>query len=143
MSKEAASPSLGSTRSRDASASDSLGAVELKPFVPAKNFELSTAFYSDLGFEKRWSSDDLAYMCKDECAFLLQRYNVRTFAEHFVLHLLVRDVDAWRLHIRRADLERRYGVTLGAVATRPWGMRDFTLTDPSGVLWRIAQNLDA
>jgi uncharacterized glyoxalase superfamily protein PhnB len=24
---------------------------------------------------------------------------------------------------------------------RPWGMRDFVLVDPTGVLWRIAQNL--
>ena len=23
---------------------------------------------------------------------------------------------------------------------RPWGMRDFTIADPTGVLWRIAQN---
>jgi uncharacterized glyoxalase superfamily protein PhnB len=25
--------------------------------------------------------------------------------------------------------------------TGPWGMRDFTLFDPSGVLWRVAQNV--
>jgi uncharacterized glyoxalase superfamily protein PhnB len=24
---------------------------------------------------------------------------------------------------------------------QPWAMRDFTLFDPSGVLWRVAQNI--
>jgi uncharacterized glyoxalase superfamily protein PhnB len=28
------------------------------------------------------------------------------------------------------------------VQLQPWRMRDFTLHDPSGVLWRIAQNVD-
>jgi uncharacterized glyoxalase superfamily protein PhnB len=26
-------------------------------------------------------------------------------------------------------------------ADRPWGMRDFVIVDPTGVLWRIAQNI--
>lgn len=26
-------------------------------------------------------------------------------------------------------------------AEQPWGMVDFVLTDPSGVMWRIAHNL--
>jgi hypothetical protein len=36
-------------------------AVEIKAFVPARDFELSKRFYVDLGFELAWSSDDLAY----------------------------------------------------------------------------------
>lgn len=119
-----------------------LGAIELKPFVPAKDFERATAFYRDLGFEMRWSSDDLAYFCRDDCAFLLQRYYVKTLADNFMLHLLVADVDAWHEHVERAQIGRKYGVMVSAVDTRPWGMRDFTLTDPSGVLWRIGQNTE-
>ena len=34
-----------------------------------------------------------------------------------------------------------FGVEVGKPQDRPWGMRDFTLFDPSGVLWRIAQNI--
>ena len=26
------------------------------------------------------------------------------------------------------------------LAERPWGMKDFAVADPTGVLWRIAQN---
>lgn len=40
-----------------------------------------------------------------------------------------------------------YGQTLrqpaGSPAARPWAMRDCTLTDPSGVLWHVAENTAA
>jgi uncharacterized glyoxalase superfamily protein PhnB len=35
----------------------------------------------------------------------------------------------------------RFGAKLGQPEDRPWAMRDFTLIDPSGVLWRIGQNI--
>ncbi len=37
-----------------------LDTVEIKAFVPARDFELSKRFYEDLGFSVAWSSDDLA-----------------------------------------------------------------------------------
>jgi len=36
-----------------------LTAIELKAFVPAKDFEKSRRFYQDLGFTTAWSSDGL------------------------------------------------------------------------------------
>lgn len=42
----------------------------------------------------------------------------------------------------RDYLARRYGVRMGKVERQPWRMRDFVLIDPSGVLWRMAQNVD-
>jgi predicted lactoylglutathione lyase len=47
--------------------------VELKPYVPAKDFALSKRFYQDLGFELAWSSEDLAYLRHRKSSFLLQR----------------------------------------------------------------------
>jgi uncharacterized glyoxalase superfamily protein PhnB len=35
----------------------------------------------------------------------------------------------------------RFGVKVGQPENQPWAMRDFTLFDPSGVLWRVAQNI--
>jgi len=32
---------------------------------------------------------------------------------------------------------------LVANVDRPWGMRDFVIIDPTGVLWRIGQNIPA
>jgi hypothetical protein len=33
-------------------------------------------------------------------------------------------------------------VKVSSIMEQPWRMRDFTLTDPSGVLGRIGQNID-
>jgi uncharacterized glyoxalase superfamily protein PhnB len=89
-----------------------LRVVEIKTFVPAKDFELSKRFY------------------------------VEAFAGNFMMHLLVEDVDSWRTKVRESGVAGKYGVTVTEVEQRPWRMRDFTVIDPSGVLWRIAQNTD-
>ncbi len=51
-----------------------LRSIEVKAFVPARDFELSKRFYQDLGFEVAWSDDDLAFLRHDDSAFLLQRF---------------------------------------------------------------------
>src|SRR5262245_939423 len=38
-----------------------LTTIELKAFVPARDFELSKRFYQDLGFTMSWCDNDLAY----------------------------------------------------------------------------------
>ena len=43
-------------------------------------------------------------------------------------------------YLQRNGPDRNYGIRLDAPEQRPWAMRDFVLSDPSGVLWRIAQN---
>ena len=58
------------------------------------------------------------------------------------MHLLVHDVDAWWQHAQDSGVAATYGTAIGPIQQQPWRMRDFTLTDPSGVLWRIAQNTD-
>jgi hypothetical protein len=49
-------------------------------------------------------------------------------------------VDALAAHLANADIFGRYGVPISPIQQQPWRMRDFVLGDPSGVLWRIAQN---
>jgi len=122
--------------------SPNLATVEIKAFVPALDFELSKRFYEDLGFEIPWSDGDLAYLHAGECSFLLQRYDGREHAERFRMHMLVEDVDAWWDRIEERRLADRYGVHSEAPADRPWRIRDFVLTDPSGVTWRIGTNLE-
>ena len=118
-----------------------LTSIEVKAFVPAKNFSLSKQFYQDLGFELAWSSDDLAYLRNGPSSFLLQ--NFAQPADNFMMHLLVEDVDAWWEHVQAQDLVAKYGVMAEPPADRPWGIRDFVITDPTSVLWRIGQNIGA
>jgi catechol 2,3-dioxygenase-like lactoylglutathione lyase family enzyme len=118
-----------------------LAAVEIKAFLPATDFERSMHFYQALGFEVPWSSEDLAYVRSGETSFLLQAFNQPEFTKNFQMHLLVENVNDWHAHVLAAGVAERFGVQVGEPEDRPWAMRDFTLFDPSGVLWRIAQNI--
>lgn len=118
-----------------------LNTVELKAFVPAKDFGLSKRFYAELGFTMASDGDGVAYFHCGDCSFLHQDYYDEGLATNLMMHLLVEDVDAWRAHVAERGLAGAYGVKVTEVETRPWRMRDFALTDPSGVLWRIGQNL--
>jgi len=71
--------------------------------------------------------------------FLLQKFYVPDHTNNFVMSLLVEDVDAWWEHVSAAT--KAFGLTVEKPADRPWGLRDFPLIDPSGVLWRIGQRL--
>jgi catechol 2,3-dioxygenase-like lactoylglutathione lyase family enzyme len=120
-----------------------MATVEIKAFVPAKDFELSKRFYTDLGFELAWSSDDLAYLHAGGSSFLLQRFYVKEHAENLMMHMLVEDVEAWWQHVNSNQLGKKYGVRVLPPGDRAWGIRDFTVDDPTGVLWRIGQNIES
>jgi len=118
-----------------------LKSIEIKAFVPARDFALSKRFYQALGFTLAWGSDDLAYLHHGDCSSLLQKFHVREHTSNFVMHLLVENVDDWFAHLQAQGIAAEFGVRIDAPENRPWAMRDFVLFDPSGVLWRIAQNL--
>lgn len=118
-----------------------LATVELKAFLPAVDFQRSRQFYLALGFEIPWSSDELAYVRHGDTSFLLHAFDAPAFARHYQMHLLVENVDDWHAHVLASGVGERFGVEIGMPEDRSWAMRDFTLSDPSGVLWRIAQNL--
>lgn len=119
-----------------------LNAVEIKAFVPAKDYAISKQFYQDVGFVLASDGGGVAYFHYQNVSFLLQDFYVKEFADNLMMHLLVEDVDAWWANIQNADIAKKYSVNIGAIEQQPWRMRDFVLTDPSGVLWRIAQNTD-
>ncbi len=117
-----------------------LTTLELKAFLPAKDFELSKRFYQELGFSTELLGEDLVCFCHGPSKFLLQRYYSREFAESLQMHLLVEDVDSWWEQANR--IITKYGSSPDIPRTQPWGLRDFTFLDPSGVLWRVAQEID-
>lgn len=117
-------------------------AIELKAFVPARDHTLSKRFYQDIGFTLASDSEGIAYFHHGDVSFLLQDFYEEALAKNFMMHLLVEDVQAWWDRLQASGIAQQYGVHMGAIELRPWRMRDFVLTDPSGVLWRIAQNVE-
>lgn len=113
--------------------------VDLKAFVPAKDFALSRQFYRDLGFTEKWGNDDVAEMEVGGFRFLLQNFFVKEQAENFMMHLMVADADRWWKHIETTKLVEKYRLYMARPpALQPWGLRVLFLSDPSGVLWHIA-----
>jgi len=110
-----------------------------RPFLPARDFELSKRFYETLGFEKLLDAT-VAIFRMGRGEFLLQNYYQKEWAENFMMQLMVDDLDAWWIHIQSLDLPGRFGVAPPkAPALQPWGLRIAYVTDPSGVLWHVAQ----
>lgn len=110
-----------------------------RPFLPAKDFDLSKRFYEALGFEKRLDAS-VAIFRLGRGEFLLQPYYQKNWAENFMMQLMVDDLDAWWVHIQSLDLPKRFGVSAPkAPEMQPWGLRIAYVTDPSGVLWHVAQ----
>jgi len=115
------------------------GTELVRPFVPAKDFDLSRRFYEALGFEKLLDGEVIIFRL-GQSGFLLQRYYQKDWAENFMFQLMVDDLDAWWAHIQSLDLPTRFGVAAPKPpAMQPWGLRVAYVFDPSGVLWHVAQ----
>ena len=111
---------------------------------PASNpeaFDRGVARLQDLGFTMASEGGGVAYFHHGSASFLLQDFCAEGLAENFMMHLLVPDVQAWWDHVRDSGLATKYGVQVTPLEDQPWRMRDFCLADPSGVLWRIGQNI--
>jgi catechol 2,3-dioxygenase-like lactoylglutathione lyase family enzyme len=118
-----------------------LNPVEIKAFVPTKDYAKSKAFYEAIGFTCASADDEIAYFHVGDCSFLLQNFYVVEHTQNFMMHLLVENADDWHAHLMKENIAERFGVRIDAPKDQPWAMRDFVLFDPSGVLWRIAHNL--
>ncbi|MGV3721483.1 MAG: VOC family protein [Actinomycetota bacterium] len=110
-----------------------------RPFLPARDFDLSKQFYEAIGFEKVLDGE-VAIFNAGSGGFILQRYFQKDWAENFMMQLMVDDLDAWWAHLGSLDLAGRFGVQPPkAPAMQPWGLRVAYVYDPSGVLWHVAQ----
>jgi uncharacterized glyoxalase superfamily protein PhnB len=108
-----------------------------RPFLPAEDLDASRRFYDALGFEKLLDGDVVIFRVGSS-AFILQNYYQPGC--HFMMQLMVDDLDAWWSHIERLDLAAAFGVQPPrAPALQPWGLRVAYVVDPSGVLWHVAE----
>ena len=77
----------------------SLAIKDFKPYVPAKNFELSKQFYAALGFSMSEGWGDTADFELNGHAFRLQNYYVRDWAENFMFVIGVEHIEAWHRRV--------------------------------------------
>jgi len=115
------------------------GTEVCRPFIPAKDFAVSRAFYEALGFTKLLEGE-VAIFGIGGTSFILQNYYQKDWAQNFMMQLMVDDLDAWWAHIAALDLPARFGVAAPtSPKLQPWGLTVAYVVDPSGVLWHVAQ----
>ena len=110
-----------------------------RPFLPAKDYEMSLRFYKAIGFEAYPLGDAMAEMSLGAHAFLL--HYVKEPAAELVMHVLVKDVRAWWKHIDALNLSEHFDVSAPAPPRiEPWGLTVLYVTDPSGIVWHFAED---
>lgn len=115
------------------------GAETARPFLPARDFELSKRFYRALGLTQLLDGE-VAIFRVGASEFIVQDYYVAEWAANCMMQLMVDDLDAWWTMIASLDLPAKFGVPAPkAPAMQPWGLRIAYVVDPAGVLWHVAQ----
>jgi catechol 2,3-dioxygenase-like lactoylglutathione lyase family enzyme len=114
-------------------------AKSIRPFIGAKDFELSRQFYRDLGFQESVISHNMSYFKTEAYGFYLQDAYVRDWIDNSMIFLEVDDVSRHWDELLALDLTTKYkGVKLTPIRINDWG-RECFLHDPSGILWHFGE----
>jgi predicted enzyme related to lactoylglutathione lyase len=112
------------------------GGVDVTPTLPVSDMDAATSFYETAGFDVRRYDDGFAFVTfDDQSVFDLDlNAHARSPTNGAGCYIVTRDVDAWHGRFVAAGLD------VTAIQDMPWGMHEFTLTDPSGNHIRIGRN---
>jgi catechol 2,3-dioxygenase-like lactoylglutathione lyase family enzyme len=114
-------------------------AKSIRPFIGAKNFELSRNFYQALGFEEVVLGPGFSYYKTGEIGFYLQDAYVKDWVDNAMIFLEVDNVDRYWKELLALDLPSKYpDIKLIPVRKMDWGKECF-IHDPSGILWHIGE----
>jgi uncharacterized glyoxalase superfamily protein PhnB len=103
------------------------------PLIPARDVEEAIAFYRDrIGFQLVFRDAEpprYAGIRRDAVTLHLYMSEDRYLAENASLRIAVDDLDDVYAQCQAADCVHPNG----ALALKPWGSREFSVLDPSGV----------
>jgi len=112
-------------------------AKSIRPFIGAKNFEVSRSFYRDLGFQESVLDDHMSYFKSESLGFYLQNAYVQDWIDNSMVFMEVDDVKRFWNELMSLNLDAKYErVKLTPIREHPWG-RECFLHDPSGILWHF------
>lgn len=112
----------------------------VEAFVPSgKDFQKSRELFLELGFNIVWEADDYVGFENNGCRFILQKYDVKEFAENFMLSVKVDDLDEFWQKIKEKNLPEKFGIKLNPPKVFPWG-REVNMIDIAGVCWHFAES---
>lgn len=115
--------------------------LSLEPFVPSgSNFESSKQLFAALGFNINWDAGDFTGFEKDGCKFILQKYDVKAFAENFMLSVGIDNADEFYKEVKEKQLIEKFGIRMNKPVDQPYG-REVNIIDIAGVCWHFVQPL--
>lgn len=114
-------------------------AKSIRPFIGAKDFEVSRRFYNDLGFTETVLFPSMSVFKNGDIAFYLQNADIKDWIDNSQVFVEVDNVDEYFKGLTSLELSTKYeGVRLVPVRTFDWG-KECYLHDPSGILWHFGQ----
>ncbi|MBI5372947.1 MAG: glyoxalase [Sphingobacteriales bacterium] len=114
-------------------------AISIRPFIGAKDFELSRRFYQDLGFQESVLTPKMSYFKNQGLGFYLQDAYVQDWVDNSMIFLEVEDLPRYWSELSALNLTANYkNVKLIPIRNYDWG-RECFLHDPSGILWHIGE----
>ncbi len=115
-------------------------AKNIRPFIGAKNYELSRAFYAALDFEEVIISEKMSlFKVNEQLSFYLQDYYVKDWINNSMVFIEVADVEQCYQDLALKELPQRFkGARLSPIKDWDWG-RECFVHDPSGILWHFGQ----
>ncbi len=116
-----------------------MNALSIRPFVGAKNYDLSRSFYRAIGFSEVVLSPNMSLFKTDTIGFYLQDFYVADWIDNTMLFVEVSNVQEHYNNLVALDLPAKYpGVRVKPIVHDDWGSECF-LHDPCGVLWHFGQ----
>ena len=110
-----------------------VGMVDSTPTLPVVDMDEAVRFCEAAGLEVNRYDDGFAFVqLDDQSVFDLDLIaDMSPAANHAGCYIITADVVDWHARLVTAGLD------VSGIEDKPWGMREFTLTDPSGNNIRI------
>ncbi|PWJ58705.1 hypothetical protein CLV98_10370 [Dyadobacter jejuensis] len=112
-------------------------ARSIRPFIGAKDYQISRQFYLDFGFKETILSENLSYFSTDNMGFYLQDAYIPEWIDNTMVFMEVADLDRFWDDLVSLKLTTKYkNIRIKPIHDLDWG-RECFVHDPSGVLWHI------
>lgn len=111
--------------------------IVTKTIFPISDMSEAGAFYRGLGFDVEEFDEAYALVLHndEEILHLWSAPQLDVASNEAAGYFHVEDADFWHALWSNADIPLR------VIEDRPWGMREFSFTDPSGNLIRVGHNI--
>ena len=111
--------------------------ISIRPFIGAMDFDLSRAFYTELGFTENRINAQLSVFNFKDISFYLQNAYVKDWIDNTMAFIEVENVAEFWQYLQLQNLTQKFPqVKLIAPKSFDWGTECF-VHDPSGILWHF------